>query len=417
MGICQSSSSVAPADGPTAGVNYLEMICCPYNGQPPSSHEWDGQDSFTNTREGIMSDALSLVGIKNDIQITKCNTLMIEACRALGAPAGENGESGLHFGMHLGEERRSKLFERLKKLKVVRDLYELECVQSSLEPKNGEGAPTPEEKWKEWEAQLAEFLRIADERAHIIIEKMKKDKHTPEENWKEDNHGCVLSKENLGIWFSRRQYAFGQIVADMIRRYKVSKLLLHPIWIMLLFPTGGIAGSGNDSIFVGDMHDAIVVHAVVHDACGYMWNYHNQLGPGYNYLNTRWTTSPKSSPLSCQVMGVRAARRMLKKKKMYGDKGKRLRHKMMEDRVKNRKEGAFHKLKMARGITGDFKGARPSKTGGGAIAGNNEEKGPKNEEAPTLEKLEKVVEERSGDQPPPRLTNEKGEGENMYLSS
>ena len=72
---------------------------------------------------------------------------------------------------------------------------------------------------------------------------------------------------------------------------------------------------------------------------------------------------------------------------------------------------------MARGITGDFKGARPSKTGGGAIAGNNEEKGPKNEEAPTLEKLEKVVEERSGDQPPPRLTNQKGEGENMYLSS
>ena len=77
------------------------------------------------------------------------------------------------------------------------------------------------------------------------------------------------------------------------------------------------------------------------------------------------------------------------------------------------RSGTFDTL----GITGDFKGARPSKTGGRAIAGNNEEKGPKNEEAPPLEKLEKVAEERSGDQPPLRNTNEKGEVENMYLSS
>lgn len=45
------------------------------------------------------------------------------------------------------------------------------------------------------------------------------------------------------------------------------------------FPAG-IVGNGNKSLYVGDVaRDAITLHAVVHDAFGYLLAYHD-IGPG-----------------------------------------------------------------------------------------------------------------------------------------
>jgi len=59
---------------------------------------------------------------------------------------------------------------------------------------------------------------------------------------------------------------------------------IDPVFGSILNPTGGLVGPGSNS-YQPDSNDAIGYHGVFHDAGGYLYNYHEHIGPGYDYLN------------------------------------------------------------------------------------------------------------------------------------
>ena len=97
---------------------------------------------------------------------------------------------------------------------------------------------------------------------------------------------------------------------------------------MMMNPTGSIVGPANQSVFIGDVHDSLVCHAIVHDAFGYLHNFH-RLGPGYNYLNT-CDIFHSNSPLCCQFQGWAAATKVLKRWHMCGNRGRTRRKAFMD---------------------------------------------------------------------------------------
>ena len=110
-----------------------------------------------------------------------------------------------------------------------------------------------------------------------------------------------LKSSKWNFWGSIKQLHFGKCIVDAINiKHNYN---LHPIFGSLLNPTGGIVGAGNDELISCHWDSFISLHGCVHDACGYLYNYHG-IGPGYNYLDTYWTLFPKSSPLSCQISGI-----------------------------------------------------------------------------------------------------------------
>lgn len=122
-----------------------------------------------------------------------------------------------------------------------------------------------------------------------------------------------LSAANAGVWGSDRQYRFGLALRGTLREAGMREAALapggrlHPSLAPFLAPCGGIVGAENDSLYLGTGDSAIVLHAAVHDASGYALLQHG-VGPGYNYLRTSLTWRETSSPLSCQVMGILAAK-------------------------------------------------------------------------------------------------------------
>jgi hypothetical protein len=98
---------------------------------------------------------------------------------------------------------------------------------------------------------------------------------------------------------STSQLRSGKIVGDAFG--------IDPVFGALLNPTGGLVGPGNIGYDGND--SAIGYHGAVHDAAGYLKNYHKK-GPGYDYLGTdnRETTSP----LSGQRNGIRYWRDQLR---------------------------------------------------------------------------------------------------------
>lgn len=90
---------------------------------------------------------------------------------------------------------------------------------------------------------------------------------------------------------SATQLRYGQVVGDALG--------IDPVFGALLNPSGGLVGSGNTAIDLGG--SALGYHGVVHDAAGYLFNYHN-LGPGYDYLGREERDT--SSPLAGQQAGI-----------------------------------------------------------------------------------------------------------------
>ena len=101
---------------------------------------------------------------------------------------------------------------------------------------------------------------------------------------------------------------------------QLTSFKLTPFLAVMVNPTGSIVGPGNTSLFNGDIQDALVCHAIVHDAFGYLHNLH-KAGPGYNYLNV-CDIIPSSSPLSCQVQGFAAADKIGKHSGMIDRNGR-----------------------------------------------------------------------------------------------
>ncbi len=90
---------------------------------------------------------------------------------------------------------------------------------------------------------------------------------------------------------SNTQMRYGSVVGDAFG--------IDPVFGAMLNPTGGLVGPGNFAIAGDDT--PVGYHGIVHDAAGYLYNYHG-IGPGYDYLGI--DPMPTSSPLSGQVGGV-----------------------------------------------------------------------------------------------------------------
>jgi len=129
-----------------------------------------------------------------------------------------------------------------------------------------------------------------------------------------------LLESNKGFWGSRQQWACAEVISRLLSHLTQFKDL-HPVFAILLYPLGGIAGYGNMSLVTGDMHTAVSVHAIVHDAFGYVDWAHN-VGPSYNYLAVNSVFTANDSCMSCQSAGIAQARRVLKHMGLLGDEGR-----------------------------------------------------------------------------------------------
>lgn len=86
---------------------------------------------------------------------------------------------------------------------------------------------------------------------------------------------------------------YGKVVGDAFG--------IDPVFGSLLNPTGGMVGAGNSAYNPAD-DSPIGMHGIVHDAAGYLYNYHN-LGPGYDYLGLEPSRNT-ADPLTGQRGGI-----------------------------------------------------------------------------------------------------------------
>ncbi len=106
-----------------------------------------------------------------------------------------------------------------------------------------------------------------------------------------------LAEKHADHMGSVAQLRFGKVVG--------AQLGVDPVFGALLSPTGGIVGPGNSQVplISTNPDDPVVIHGAVHDAAGYLYNYHD-MGPGYNYLGSKLEPLDTSSPLCGQVSGI-----------------------------------------------------------------------------------------------------------------
>jgi hypothetical protein len=126
-------------------------------------------------------------------------------------------------------------------------------------------------EWGKYQAALAEQERIAAAKGLDPSQGL---------NWMHPNF--------MG---STSQLRSGEVVGDAFG--------MDPAFGALLNPSGGLVGPGNNA-FDGD-DSALGYHGAVHDAAGYLYNYHDQ-GPGYDYMGLEGRDT--SSPLSGQRAGI-----------------------------------------------------------------------------------------------------------------
>merc|ERR1712110_190060 len=129
------------------------------------------------------------------------------------------------------------------------------------------------------------------------------------------------------------QYACGQTISRMLFRYQVTSIELHPLFTVMLSPASGMAGGGNLVFYVGDLHDSVNVHAVVHDAFGYLLSFHGK-GPGYNYIQTWWAVFSAGFPLCCQPQGYWRAYKLMKSSGLHGKQAREKRARFIMEETK-----------------------------------------------------------------------------------
>ncbi len=130
------------------------------------------------------------------------------------------------------------------------------------------------------------FLVLRDQQAAFQKKKKAEGKDIDAvPNLAEDFHGDFMG--------SNPQLVFGKVVGDAFG--------VDPVFGALLSPTGGMVGPGNAALHLDD-DDPTGYHGIVHDAAGYLRNYHDQ-GPGYNYLGKE--SRDTSDPLTGQQSGMR----------------------------------------------------------------------------------------------------------------
>lgn len=154
-----------------------------------------------------------------------------------------------------------------------------------------------------YEQQLAEILqRLAQESGVSYDEMAAQFEHFM--TLRQDSWDDSLSMDSH--WGSIEQLRFGKVVGD--------SLGIHPIFGAMLSPTGGLIGPGDSE----SIHEALYIengvisfHGAAHDAAGYLYKYHDGLGPGYDYVgDLPWLTElfgdslVEKNPLIGQVEGI-----------------------------------------------------------------------------------------------------------------
>lgn len=110
------------------------------------------------------------------------------------------------------------------------------------------------------------------------------------------NKGDIDLAQHGNFMGSTMSLRYGKVVGDVFG--------VDPVFGSLLNPTGGLVGPDSNS-YQPSPNDAIGYHGVFHDAGGYLYNNHGQLGPGYDYLGREVIFSnPKGNPLSGQIGGI-----------------------------------------------------------------------------------------------------------------
>ncbi|HMO07105.1 MAG TPA: hypothetical protein PKD10_05580 [Paracoccaceae bacterium] len=114
---------------------------------------------------------------------------------------------------------------------------------------------------------------------------------------------------------SKSQLIFGKVLGDGFG--------IHPVLGALLSPTGGLVGPGNWLVEPQEFEfkgfklttpglvkaghlapdNPLALHGTVHDAAGYLFNYHDE-GPGYNYLGSSEETRSTDDPMAGQRSGI-----------------------------------------------------------------------------------------------------------------
>ncbi|XP_032233693.2 uncharacterized protein LOC116616011 [Nematostella vectensis] len=119
-------------------------------------------------------------------------------------------------------------------------------------------------------------------------------------------------------WGSRQQLRCGEIVGDTVGG-------MDAVFGVLLYPAGGKIDSSTlksmrkkyfpltRKLKDESEEDIIMYHTAVHDACGYLHEYHG-LGPGYNYLGTMLTLIPTFVPQSGRMAALLFWKRLVNEK-------------------------------------------------------------------------------------------------------
>lgn len=156
--------------------------------------------------------------------------------------------------------------------------------------------------------------KLADDYGRFLVirkqQQAKKDKKGGEEIQSVDE------KLHPKFVASRGQLMFGKVLGDAFG--------IHEVFGSLLSPTGGLVGPDNaflskkvtaslgpvtisGDVTVKALHlspdNPIALHGVVHDAAGYLFNYHDE-GPGYNYRGSNAEVLGTDNPVSGQVSGI-----------------------------------------------------------------------------------------------------------------
>lgn len=156
--------------------------------------------------------------------------------------------------------------------------------------------------------------RFFDKKQHIkekevLHEKLEKRK-TREKNELIFLFQLRNKNETLQLLLAKKRTHEYEIISNVTIKIYGSKPSLN-----FGFLSGGRIGKGDSErlhkVFYKE-DQPLAYHAAVHDAFGYLIQYH-EVGPGYNYLNTRWTFFRKESPLACQTAGVKFWRKVLKR--------------------------------------------------------------------------------------------------------
>ncbi|MCX6874537.1 MAG: hypothetical protein NTW21_12140 [Verrucomicrobia bacterium] len=184
-------------------------------------------------------------------------------------------------------EGKDALRSAMNTLWDYRDKPNDPVVQSALiTVSNERGQPLPkiQSDWQKYQKLLKDQRKAIEE-----SKKNKKEKKVDALDEKRQKENFMASKSQL---------RYGNMVGACLG--------VDPVFGALLNPTGGIVGPDNGYFDGND--SALGYHGAVHDAAGYLRNFHNQ-GPGYDYLGT--DNRDTTDPLSGQRNGIRFWRETL----------------------------------------------------------------------------------------------------------